>query len=75
LYNILIEFSIPMKVVRLVKMCLNETYSRVRVGKLLSDIFPIKNDLNTEMLYRHCFSILLWNKPLGGFRQTRRDWN
>jgi len=24
-------------------MCLNETYSRVRVGKHLSDMFPIKN--------------------------------
>jgi hypothetical protein len=45
LYNILIEFGIPMKLVRLVKMCLNETYSRVRVGKHLSDTFPIKNGL------------------------------
>jgi hypothetical protein len=45
LYNILIEFGIPMKLVRPVKMCLNETYSRVRVGKLLSDTFPIKNCL------------------------------
>jgi hypothetical protein len=26
-------------------MCLNETYSKVRVGKYLSDIFPIQNDL------------------------------
>ena len=26
-------------------MCLNETYIRVRVGKLLSDMFPIKNSL------------------------------
>jgi len=26
-------------------MCLNETYSRVRVGKHLSDMFPIKNCL------------------------------
>ena len=24
-------------------MCLNETYNRVRVGKHLSDIFPIRN--------------------------------
>jgi hypothetical protein len=30
LYNILIEFGIPRKLVRLIKMCLNETYSRVR---------------------------------------------
>jgi hypothetical protein len=37
LYNIVIEFGIAMKLVRLVKMCLNETYSRVRVGKHLSD--------------------------------------
>ena len=26
-------------------MCLNETYSRVRVGKNLSEIFPIRNGL------------------------------
>jgi hypothetical protein len=45
LYNILIEFGIPLKLVRLIKMCLNETYSRVRVGKHLSDRFPIKNGL------------------------------
>jgi sorting nexin-29 len=45
LYNIFIEFGIPMKLVRLVKMCLNETYSRVQVGKHLSDTVPIKNGL------------------------------
>ena len=38
LYNILIEFGIPKKLVRLIKMCLTETYSRVRVGKNLSDV-------------------------------------
>jgi hypothetical protein len=32
LYNILIEFGIPRKLVGLIKMCLNETYSRVRTG-------------------------------------------
>jgi hypothetical protein len=35
--NILLEFGIPKKLVRLSKMCLNETYSKVRIGKLLSD--------------------------------------
>jgi len=39
LYNILIEFGITMK------MCLNETYTRVRVGKNLSGMFPIRNGL------------------------------
>jgi hypothetical protein len=45
LYKILIEFGIPMKLVRLIKMCPSETYSRVRVGKCLSETFPIKNGL------------------------------
>jgi hypothetical protein len=29
-YRILIEFGIPMKLVRLIKTCLNETYSSVQ---------------------------------------------
>ena len=33
LYNILIEFGIPMKLKRLIKIRLSETYSSVRVGK------------------------------------------
>jgi hypothetical protein len=37
LYNILL--------LRLIKICLNETYSKVRVGKLLCDKFPIQNGL------------------------------
>jgi len=45
LYNILIQFGVPMKLVRLIKMCLTETYSRVLVGKNLSAIFQIMNDL------------------------------
>jgi hypothetical protein len=45
LYNILIAFGIPMKLVRLIPMCVSETYSRVRVGKHLSDRFSIKNGL------------------------------
>jgi hypothetical protein len=45
LYNILIELGIPKKLVRLIKMCLTETYSRVRVGKNLSEMFTIRNDL------------------------------
>jgi hypothetical protein len=34
-----------MKLIRLIKMCLNETCSNVRIGKYLSDNFPIQNGL------------------------------
>ena len=45
LFNILIKFGIPKKLVRIIKMCLTEMYSRVRVGKNFSDRFPIRNGL------------------------------
>jgi len=45
LYNILNDFVISMKRVRVVKMCRTETYSRVRLGKNLCDMFPIGNGL------------------------------
>jgi hypothetical protein len=34
-----------MKLARLIRTCLNETYSRVRVGKDMSDMFRIRNGL------------------------------
>jgi hypothetical protein len=49
-----------MKLVRLIKMCLNETYSKVRIGKHLSDSFPIQNGLKQEM----ALSPLLFNFAL-----------
>ena len=58
LYNTLFEFGIPMKLVRLIKMYLNETYSRVRVEKYLSGMFLFKDCLKKELIYRHCYSTL-----------------
>jgi hypothetical protein len=46
LYNILIEICIPMKIVRLIRICLSEIRSRVREVKNLSDLFPVRNGLN-----------------------------
>jgi hypothetical protein len=43
LYNILIEFGIPMKLVKLIKMCLNGTCSKVRIVKYLYDNFSVRN--------------------------------
>jgi hypothetical protein len=34
-----------MKLVKLIKICLNEAYSKFRIGKRLSDTFPIQNSL------------------------------
>ena len=60
MYNIPIEFCIPMKMVRLVKMCLNGTYSRLRGGKDLSDMFPLTNGLRLG----DALSSLLFKFPL-----------
>jgi hypothetical protein len=45
LYNIIIEFGVPMKIVRLIEMYLNETYSKIYIGKHFRHNFPIKNGL------------------------------
>jgi hypothetical protein len=45
LYNILLEVGVPMKLVRLIKMCLSKTCSKVHIGKHLSDSFHIQNGL------------------------------
>jgi hypothetical protein len=60
LYNILLEFGIPKKLVSLIEMCLNETYSKVRIGKLLSEKFSIQNGLKQG----DYLSQLLFNFPL-----------
>jgi hypothetical protein len=58
-YCILIEFGIPMKLVRPIKMRLNLIYNKVRTGKHMSGTFPIRNGQYQEVLCRHCFSTLL----------------
>jgi hypothetical protein len=64
-----------MKLARLIKMRLSETYSRVRVGKLLSDMFPIKNGLEQG----DALSPLLFNFALEyairRVQETRKAWN
>ena len=57
LYKILIEFDIPRKLVRLIKMSLTGTYSRVRVGKNVSGRFPINNN-NIYLLQLGCHPVV-----------------
>jgi hypothetical protein len=58
LYN-LIEFDIPVKLVRLINMGLNETCSIVWIGKNLPDMFPVRNGLKQGDVYCHCFLALV----------------
>jgi hypothetical protein len=68
LYNILIESGIPRKLVGLIKMCLNKPYSRVSIGKNLSDKLTVQNGLKQGDAY---FSTLLWNMPSGESKRNR----
>jgi len=52
-----VEFGVSLEKGRLIKMCLNQTYSRVLVGKRLSDMLHFENSLKQE----HDLSALLFN--------------
>ena len=60
MYNILIQFRKPMKLVRLINLCPHETYSTVQVDKNLPDTIPIKKGLKQ----RGASSLLLYNFAL-----------
>jgi hypothetical protein len=62
LYNILTDTGIPMKLLRLMKMCLYEKHSGVGVGKHLSGMFPIRNgmkqgDVFPTIAFQLCFRV------------------
>jgi hypothetical protein len=64
LYNILLEFGIPKKLVRLIKMCLNETCSKIRVCKYFSDTVPVQNGLKqgdalSPLLFNFVFEYII----------------
>jgi flavoprotein len=59
LYSTAIEFGLPMKLVELIKMCLNEMYNKVCICKHLSDNFPIQNGLKQGVLMALLFSFAL----------------
>jgi hypothetical protein len=42
------EFGVPMKLIRLMKMCSEETCSNVRIGKHSTETFPPENGLKQD---------------------------
>jgi hypothetical protein len=56
-----------MTLVRLIKMCLNETYGKIHIGKHLSGTFPIKNGLKQGDNKK--------NKIRKITKKIKRDWN
>ena len=68
MYNILIEFDVPMKRVSLTKLCLSETFIRFQVGKYLSDVFLFEECFETRRCFiAIAFQTLLRSMPLRGF--------
>jgi len=53
-----------MKLVKIINMCLNETYTRVRVGNFCLTSFLSRKVLNKEMLCRHYSFTLFHSMPL-----------
>jgi hypothetical protein len=57
--SILIEFRMPTKIVGLIEMCLNETYSTVHIGKNL------KSFLFKSSERKRCFITMAFNLCFG----------
>ena len=49
LCNVVIEFHVHMNSVTLIKIYVNESCNKVRIGKTLSCTFPVQNCLNQRM--------------------------
>jgi hypothetical protein len=73
LYGILIASGVPVKLVGLIKMYLNETYSIVWIGKHWSDTFRTQNcvkqgDASPPLLFNFALEYVIRKA-----QETRRD--
>jgi hypothetical protein len=59
------------KLVRRIKRPLNETYSKVRIGKHLSDSVPIQNGLKQEENLSALFSNFAFNQAIGKVQENQ----
>ena len=60
MYNILIAFDIPLKLLRPIQLCLTATYSKYRVGQNLSDICNgLKQDALAPLLFNFALECVI----------------
>ena len=64
---VILEFVIRKNLVRLIEVFLNVAYRKVRIGKHLTAIFPIKNSLKQGDALSPVLLILLQSTSLGWF--------
>jgi hypothetical protein len=72
LYTYLTDSGVSMQLVRVIEVCLNETYNNVNMGKHSYDDFPNQNDLIKEMSLHACFQIF-FRMPLVRSKKIKRD--
>jgi hypothetical protein len=70
LYSILTEICMPVKLVRLIRIRLNKTCSKVCIGKILSDAFHVQNSLKQG----NFLSSLLFNFALDYIIRKDQNW-
>jgi hypothetical protein len=68
IYNVLFELEIPIKLVTIIKTCLDETALESSYSKICPESFLFRN-----LKLGDALSPLLWNIPLGGSKRTKKD--
>jgi len=74
LCNILIESVISTKLVRPIKLCLNKTYGRHRVGKMYQMHFLFRLMKEADALSPYLFKFAL-EYAIRRFQKMTKDWN
>jgi hypothetical protein len=67
-----IEFSVRIKLVQKIKMCLNNAYSKFLIGKYLSDKFPIRSGIKGGDALRPFLFIFASVYAIGKVQENRR---